>query len=114
MRTRTTTANLVEWLHTGKDGKERLLQHGRTSHITVVTRDKGYGSAKIDKKGRTVLKYKLSAYDEKTLLAGIVQSLRVLIAAGAVEVGTQQTDGERFKAEGKLETQTLTLSVRNL
>ncbi|KAG0612420.1 hypothetical protein M758_6G026300 [Ceratodon purpureus] len=84
----------------GADGKERLLRHSRTCHITIVTRDKGYGSAKIDNKGFPVFNYHISSYDEETLIAGMVQSLRVLIAAGAVEVGTQQLDGERFKVEG--------------
>ncbi|KAG0588491.1 hypothetical protein KC19_2G246700 [Ceratodon purpureus] len=85
----------------GADGKERLLRHGRTSHITIVTRDKGFGTVKIDKERDAVFNYSISAYDEESLLAGMVQSLRVFIAAGAVEVGTHQLDGERFNVEGE-------------
>ena len=85
----------------GADGKERLMRHSRTSHITVVTRDKGSGSVGVDKQGIPKLHYTISTYDEESLVAGLVQSLRILIAAGAVEVGTQQLEGERFKAQGK-------------
>uniref|UniRef100_A0A7I4D609 Long-chain-alcohol oxidase n=1 Tax=Physcomitrium patens TaxID=3218 RepID=A0A7I4D609_PHYPA len=84
----------------GADGKERLLHHARTSHITVVTRDKGFGTAKIDNDGLPMYSYKISPYDEQTLIAGMIQSLRILVAAGAVEIGTQQLDGERFKVKG--------------
>lgn len=87
-------------LHLGADGKERLLHHARTSHITVVTRDKGFGTAKIDNDGLPMYSYKISPYDEQTLIAGMIQSLRILVAAGAVEIGTQQLDGERFKVKG--------------
>lgn len=85
----------------GADSKARLLRHGRTSHITVVTRDKGSGTVTIDKQRDPVFNYSISAYDEESLVAGMVQSLRVFIAAGAVEVGTQQLDGERFNAESE-------------
>lgn len=85
----------------GADGKERLTRHSRTSHITVVTRDKGSGCVRVDKHGIPKLQYTISSYDEESLVAGLVQSLRILIAAGAVEVGTQQLEGERFKAQGK-------------
>lgn len=95
-------------MHSGADGKERMLRHSRTSHITVVTRDKGYGTVRIDKRGLPVINYSISPYDQESLMAGLVQSLRVLIAAGALEVGTQQLRGERFKAKGKV-LQTLTL-----
>jgi len=84
----------------GADGKERMLRQGRTSHITVVTRDKGSGTVRIDKNRLPVINYKISPYDEESLVAGLEQSLRVLIAAGALEVGTQHLHGERFKAQG--------------
>lgn len=86
--------------NSGADGKERMLRHGRTSHITVVTRDKGSGTVRIDKNQLPVINYKISRYDEESMLAGLEQSLRVFIAAGAIEVGTQQLQGERFKAQG--------------
>ena len=56
---------------------------------------------RVDKQGIPQLRYTISAYDEESLVAGLVQSLRILIAAGAVEVGTQHLEGERFKAQGK-------------
>lgn len=88
-------------MHIGLDGKERMLRHGRTSHITVVTRDKGYGTVSVDKQGLPVFNYSISPYDEESMVAGLEQCSRVLIAAGAVEIGTQQLHGERFKVEGK-------------
>jgi long-chain-alcohol oxidase len=84
----------------GADSKSRLLRHARTSHITIVTRDKGSGTVKLDKEHLPIFNYSISKYDEESLVAGIVQSLRVFIAAGAVEVGTQQLDGERFIVDG--------------
>ncbi|XP_024394337.1 long-chain-alcohol oxidase FAO4A [Physcomitrium patens] len=84
----------------GADNKERLLRHGRTSHITVVVRDKGFGTVEIDKGRNPKISYKMSKYDQETTVAGMVQSLRVLVAAGAVEVGSQQLGAERFNAKG--------------
>jgi len=86
---------------TGADGKERLLHHSRTSHVTVVTRDKGFGTVTLDKQQEPIFRYSISKYDEESLVAGIVQSLRVLVAAGAVEVGTTQLDAERINVKGK-------------
>lgn len=88
-------------MNTGADNKERLLRHGRTSHITVVVRDKGFGTVEIDKGRNPKISYKMSKYDQETTVAGMVQSLRVLVAAGAVEVGSQQLGAERFNAKGK-------------
>ena len=88
----------------GADAKAQMLRHARISHITTVTRDKGFGTVKIDKDRDAVFNYSISMYDEESILAGMVQSLRVLIAAGAVEVGTQQLDGERFHVQGTTDT----------
>lgn len=82
----------------------------RTSQVTVVVRDKGYGTVKLDPQKLPIYKYHISKYDEESMVAGLAQSLRVLVAAGAVEVGTTQLDAERFNVKGKLISVLATLS----
>lgn len=87
----------------GTDFKERMRRYSRTATLCMVTRDdQSHGSVGVDSTGAPTFKYTLSAPDEDTVLVGLEQGLRVLIAAGAVEIGTHQQDGERFHAEGQL------------
>jgi long-chain-alcohol oxidase len=85
----------------GKDAKERMLHYSRTVHIGVVTRDKGSGKVGVDRNQHPTFEYSLLAYDEDSMMTGVDQALRILVAAGAIEIGTHQFDGERFKVQGK-------------
>ncbi|KAG0627677.1 hypothetical protein M758_2G219900 [Ceratodon purpureus] len=81
------------------DFKERMARFSRTVTLCVVTRDESTGQVSVEPDGTPVITYTLNAADEQTALEGIEKGLRVLIAAGATEIGTHQQDGERFRVK---------------
>jgi long-chain-alcohol oxidase len=83
------------------DAKQRMLHYSRTVHICSVTRDKGSGSVRVDRNREPTFDYTLSDYDEETMMIGVDQALRVLVAAGATQIGTHQFDGECFCVQGE-------------
>lgn len=81
-----------------------MARFSRTATLCVVTRDEGSGQVGVEIDGTPVITYKLSSADEETTVLGLEKGLRVLIAAGAEEVGTHQQDGERFVVAGSSES----------
>jgi long-chain-alcohol oxidase len=55
----------------------------------------------VDRNREPIFDYTLSDYDEETMMIGVDQALRVLVAAGAIQIGTHQFDGECFCVQGK-------------
>ncbi|KAE8670564.1 Long-chain-alcohol oxidase FAO1 [Hibiscus syriacus] len=87
---------LCPWI-SGLDLKTRMLKFSRTAHMITIIRDRGSGIVNVG--GRVT--YKFDALDRQNMIAGLRQSLRILVAAGAVEVGTHRSDGQRIRCKGK-------------
>ncbi|KAK8684648.1 hypothetical protein V6N13_040664 [Hibiscus sabdariffa] len=88
-------SSIFPWV-SGLDIKQRMLKFTRTSNMITIIRDQGSGKVNTD--GR--ISYNLENSDRENFRAGVRRSLRILVAAGAVEVGTYQSDGQRLRCKG--------------
>lgn len=88
-------ASIFPWT-SGKDMKERMTKYSRTVTLLALVKDEGSGEVK--QAGR--IKYRLDRIDKENIKAGVRRALRILIAAGAVEVGTYRSDGQKISCKG--------------
>ncbi|XP_058770767.1 long-chain-alcohol oxidase FAO1-like [Vicia villosa] len=88
-------STLFPW-ESGFDFKERMLSYSRTVHLITIIKDMGCGEVRTE--GR--IKYELDEeFDKENMKHGLQRALRILIAAGAVEVGTHK-NGEKIVCSG--------------
>ncbi|CAN6461429.1 unnamed protein product [Victoria cruziana] len=85
---------LMPWV-SGLDLKERMCRFSRTAHVFALTRDRGSGVVDLPRS----LSYRLAEEDEESLRNGLEKVLRILAAAGAEEIGTHHTEGERINVK---------------
>ncbi|PKA60790.1 Long-chain-alcohol oxidase FAO4A [Apostasia shenzhenica] len=85
---------LVPWL-SAADFRQRMRRFARTAHVFALVRDEGSGT--VDYPGSVT--HRLTGRDEKRLREGLVAAVRVMAAAGAEEVGTQNVGGEKDEVE---------------
>ncbi|KAJ0970961.1 hypothetical protein J5N97_018920 [Dioscorea zingiberensis] len=82
---------LTPWV-SGEDFKRRMTRFARTAHVFTLARDRGEGE--VDVSG--TVRYKMDEEDEKNLKKGVEKMVRIMAAAGAVEMGTQHSSGDRL------------------
>lgn len=87
-------ATLFPWT-SRQDMKEAMTKYSRTVTLLALVKDQGPGEVK--KAGR--IKYSLDIIDKENIKAGLRRALRILIAAGAVEVGTYRSDGQKISCK---------------
>ncbi|GLJ45661.1 hypothetical protein SUGI_0961070 [Cryptomeria japonica] len=88
-------ASITPWI-SGADMKERMKKYQRTAHLFALTRDRGSGSV-----GQSLeVDYRIrDPSDKRNMDEGLEIALRILIAAGATEVGTHHSDGRVLKVD---------------
>nr|XP_043613555.1 long-chain-alcohol oxidase FAO4A [Erigeron canadensis] len=87
-------STVTPWV-SGFDFKTRMSKFSRTAHVFALARDKGSGEICP----KTKIHYNMDLMDEQNLQKGLEKSLRILAAAGAEEIGTQNNRGRTLNVK---------------
>jgi choline dehydrogenase-like flavoprotein len=79
-------ASLVLPWSDGLQHKRTMSRIARMGNIIVITRDREGGYVSVDRQGKPVLHYTMGESDSNHLMHGILESLKIHHAAGALEV----------------------------
>ncbi|KAL1816785.1 hypothetical protein ACET3Z_019359 [Daucus carota] len=90
-----TFAALLPWT-SGLDMKDKMAKFARTAVLFSLVRDQSSGEVRSEGK----VSYNINQQDEENLKHGLRRVLRIMIEAGAVEVGTFRNDGQRMNCGG--------------
>lgn len=88
----------------GVEHKQTMEDMRYQANIIVLTRDTGGGRIKLNRKGEPIVEYRVSDYDKKHVMKGILTALRVQQAGGATKITAphnayiQWHDGQDFEA----------------
>ncbi|KFK28594.1 hypothetical protein AALP_AA7G017800 [Arabis alpina] len=82
-------SGIIPWT-SSKDFKTRMLKFSRTAHVFALLRDRGTGTIS----SKSCIDYNLQDEDEESLKKGLERVLEILIAAGAEEIGTHNSEGK--------------------
>ncbi|KAH9311153.1 hypothetical protein KI387_026188 [Taxus chinensis] len=93
-----TFATIMPW-RSGSHFKATMLKFSRTCSLIVLLRDKGGGTVAAKPDGSLAVRYEIRTDDQARASDAVAKGLRVLAAAGAVEIGTHHQDVESFKVE---------------
>ncbi|ESQ55436.1 hypothetical protein EUTSA_v10024528mg [Eutrema salsugineum] len=95
-------SGIIPWT-SGEEFKSRMLKFSRTAHVFTLLRDKGTGTVN----SKSCIDYNLNDEDEESLKKGLERVLNILIAAGAEEIGTHNSEGKslnvRTASEAEIE-----------
>src|SRR5258708_13381879 len=70
----------------GEQHKRLMSRLSHMGNIIVITRDHHGGRVTLDHRGKPVLNYTLTGHDGAHLMRGIIESLRIHHAAGALGI----------------------------
>lgn len=85
----------------GRQHKQLMLSVAHQAGFLVLTRDRDSGRVVIDRKGRPVLHYRLSARDGRHFVRGLIESTRLHLAAGAEEIHLPFIGMEPYCVDGR-------------
>ncbi|HEV2145997.1 MAG TPA: GMC oxidoreductase, partial [Longimicrobiaceae bacterium] len=91
----------------GARHREAMETLPRLCTMIVLTRDgadraRSSGEVRVDRRGRTRIRYRLAAADGRMALRGIEAAARIQLAAGAEEVATLHADECRIRCAAEL------------
>lgn len=76
--------------HDHVEHKSLAFRYPYSYTAIVLVRDRDGGRVKLDKWGRALVEYSLSAYDQKSLLEGVKRAIEIHMHAGASMIATSQ------------------------